>query len=79
MHMANEFEHLGIRDVSVRGGSLSITVPPAVTDKLKIQEGDKVVFLYDPNHKVVIFEKMQEARTASGLSFSFSTKEPSKR
>jgi antitoxin component of MazEF toxin-antitoxin module len=77
--MVDEFEYIDARDVSVRGGSLSITLPPAVAEALHIQAGDKIVFLRGKEDKRFVFEKMQEAKTTSGLSFSFSVKETKKK
>lgn len=64
---------LGIRDVSKRGGSLSITIPIDVVSKLDLKPGDCIVFLYDSERKEIILNKLPPTLTTpSGLSFSIS-------
>lgn len=64
---------LGIRDVSQRGGSLSITIPGEVAELLDIKAGDIVIFLYNKEEKHIIFSKLPPTiTTPSGLTFSIS-------
>jgi len=48
---------IGPRTVSKRGGSLQVTIPPAISEYLGINEGDKIVYITDQETGYVIFAR----------------------
>lgn len=61
------------REVSKKGGSLSITIPAEVAKMLDLRPGDNIVFLYDRYQKRIIIDKAKQTfTTPGGFSFSIS-------
>jgi len=76
--LVNELIGLGVRSVSQRGGSISVTIPANIAKLMDIAPGDSVGFWFDPENKRLLIEKVSEYVTPSGLSFSISKEQAKK-
>lgn len=75
-HSKKKIVGMGMRAVSRRGGSLSITIPINITKLLNLEIDDVVVFILDPKKEQIIFDKLTSRLTSdSGLVFSTSKKD----
>lgn len=63
-----------MRELSIRGGSLSITIPIEVVRLLELKSNDLLVFFYDRKNKRIILDKVKQPfiTAAGGFTFSIS-------
>ena len=70
--MSEELIPMGVRSVSIKGGSLQLTIPAEASKLMGLNVGDIVVFLFNPKTKQIIINKIDKVTTPTGLSFSVS-------
>lgn len=68
--LSEGFRVVGVRSVSLKGGSLQVTIPADVAQDVGLNVGDIVVILYDTRRKQILISKAGKISTPEGLTFS---------